>query len=461
MSEPHTTHLDRNAILLATSLTSFLNPFMASSIVVALPKMGEEFSLGAVMLGWISTSFLLSTAVFLVPFGRLADIYGRRKCFVWGLLVYALSSLSCALAPTAGILLVFRLLQGLGSAMVFGTAVAIVTSVFPPGERGRALGLNVGAVYMGLSLGPVVGGFMVQHLGWRSIFHASGFVGIALFGLALWSMKSEWAEARGERFDLAGSAAYAVTLTLIILGFTSLPKMNGAWLLAGGLVLLVFFLVWEVRQDHPVVPVRMFMENPLFTFSNLAALIHYSATAGSGFLLSLYLQYCKGFSPQHAGLILGAQPLVMALGSPLAGKISDRVEPRLVASSGMALTVVSLFLFSLVHESTPLPFIVACLLLSGLGFALFSSPNTNAVMGSVERKFYGLATGTLATMRVTGQMASMSLLMLLFALMLGSARITPDLYPKFMVVMKTAFLCFTVLCVFGLMASLARGKMHD
>jgi len=461
MTGSHPLHLDRNAILLTTSLSSFLNPFMASSIVVALPKMGDEFSLGAVMLGWVSTSFLLSAAVFLVPIGRLADIYGRRKCFVWGLLVYALASLACAVAPTAGVLLVLRLLQGLGSAMVFGTAMAIVTSVFPPGERGRAIGLNIGAVYMGLSLGPVAGGFMVQNLGWRSLFYASGGVSLLLSAAAWGTLKSEWADAKGERFDWPGSAAYAVMLTLIILGFTSLPKMNGAWLLAGGLILLAFFLAWEARQEYPVVPIRMFMDNPLFTFSNLAALIHYSATAGAGFLLSLYLQYCKGFSPQHAGLVLGAQPLVMALGSPLAGKISDRVEPRLVASSGMALTVVSLFLFSLVHESTPLPFIVACLLLSGLGFALFSSPNTNAVMGSVERKFYGLATGTLATMRVTGQMASMSLLMLLFALMLGSARITPDLYPKFMVVMKTAFICFTILCVFGLMASLARGKLHD
>jgi MFS family permease len=232
-------------------------------------------------------------------------------------------------------------------------------------------------------------------------------------------------------------------------------------MILAGLVLLAFFLLWEARQEHPVVPIRLFLDNPLFAFSNLAALIHYSATAASGFLLSLYLQYCKGFSPQHAGLILGAQPLVMALGSPLAGKISDRVEPRLVASAGMALTVVSLFLFSLVHENTSLPFIVACLLLSGLGFALFSSPNTNAVMGAVERKHYGLATGTLATMRVTGQMASMSLMMLLFALMMGSAKITPELYPRFLVAMKTAFTIFAVLCVFGLLASMARGKMHE
>lgn len=198
MSETHTTHLDRNAILLVTSLSSFLNPFMASSINVALPLIGKEFSLGAIMLGWVSTSFLLSAAVFLVPFGRLADIYGRRKCFVWGLLVYALSSLLCVQAPSAATLIALRALQGLGSAMVFGTAVAIVTSVFAAGERGRALGLNVGAVYMGLSLGPVAGGFMVQHLGWRSIFYANGLVGIALFGMALWFMKSEWAEARGK-----------------------------------------------------------------------------------------------------------------------------------------------------------------------------------------------------------------------------------------------------------------------
>jgi MFS family permease len=217
---------------------------------------------------------------------------------------------------------------------------------------------------------------------------------------------------------------------------------------------------WETRVDSPVFDTKLFRHNIVFAFSNLAALINYCATSATGFLLSLYLQYTRGLSPENAGLILVSQPVIMAVFSPLAGRLSDRIEPRIVASIGMTLTVIGLLLFAFLNSATSFPFIIFNLILLGFGFALFSSPNTNAVMSSVEKKFYGVASATLATMRLTGQMLSMGIAMLVFAVYIGRAQITPENYPAFLTSAKTAFIIFAVLCFGGIFASLSRGKVR-
>jgi MFS family permease len=192
----------------------------------------------------------------------------------------------------------------------------------------------------------------------------------------------------------------------------------------------------------------------------VAAFIHYSATFAVAFFLSLYLQYIKMLNPQNAGMILVFQPVVMAVCSPFAGRLSDRIEPRIVASMGMALTAAGLFLLTFLHGSTALGFIIADLILLGLGFALFSSPNTNAVMSSVEKRFYGVAGGTLGTMRLTGQMLSMGIAMLIFAVHIGHTQITPEYYPLLLKSTRSAFILFGILCSGGALASFARGRVH-
>jgi MFS family permease len=344
--------------------------------------------------------------------------------------------------------------------MVAGTALAILTSVHPVGERGKALGLNVAAVYTGLSLGPVVGGVLTHHFGWRSIFWANIPVGLIIIPLVFIRLKGEWAGARGERFDFVGSVVYCVALVGVMYGFSLLPDTVGFWLLLAGVLGIAAFVQLEARVASPVFDVRIFQRNAVFALSNLAALVNYSATAGSGFLLSLYLQYAKGLDPRGAGLVLVAQPVVMALLSPLAGRLSDRVEPRVVASLGMAFTAVGLFTLVFLNEETSLWIIVGTLMLLGLGFALFSSPNTNAVMSAVERRYYGVASGTLATMRSIGQMLSMGIVMLILALYVGRVQITPEHYPQFMSSARIAFVVFAALCFGGIFASLARGKVR-
>jgi EmrB/QacA subfamily drug resistance transporter len=407
---------------------------------------------------------LLAAAVFLVPFGRLADIHGRRRVYLLGTGVFTLATLVIGVSSSGAMLIAARALQGLGSAMIFGTGVAILTSVFDPSERGRVLGINVAAVYMGLSLGPTVGGVLTQNLGWRSIFYLTVLVGLAAMYFVAFRLRGEWAEARGESFDLIGSVIYSLALVTLMYGLTLLPEFEGMVLIAVGLVSFAGFVVLEHRVAHPVLELSLFAQNRVFAFSSLAALINYAATSAVTFLLSLYLQYIRELTPQQTGMVLIAAPIMQALFSPLAGRLSDRVEPRLVASSGMALTAISLCAFILVDAVTPLWVVVFQLVILGLGFALFSSPNMNAIMGSVQRRYYGVASGTLGTMRLVGQMLSMGITTLLFALYIGRVEITPPTYPMFMKSVQTAFLIFFVLCLGGIFASLARGRLrasHD
>jgi len=451
----------KRTALVVASLPSFLTPFMISSVNIALPSIGNEFSLNAILLSWIATSYVLASAIFLVPFGRIADIYGRKRIFTAGMLVYTIAALGCAISTSAPMLISFRIMQGIGGAMVFSNAVAILTSVYPPNERGKALGINVACVYIGLSLGPTLGGFMTQQLGWRSIFFLNVPLGLAIVIIALLKLKGEWAEAKGERFDFAGSVIYCFMLVGIMYGFSNLPALKGIIFVTVGVIGVIMFIAWEIRSKNPVLNMSLFRGSKVFAMSNLAALINYSATSAVAFLLSLYLQYIKSLSPQKAGLVLLAQPIMQAIFSPLAGRMSDKTEPRIVASLGMGLNVAGLFMLVFLRDETALAYIVVSLIFLGFGFALFSSPHTNAVMSSVERRFYGVASGILATMRMLGQMLSMGFVMLIFTLYMGRVKITPEYYSLFIESARTAFIIFAVLCIIGVFASLVRGKVRS
>jgi EmrB/QacA subfamily drug resistance transporter len=451
---------NRPAALLVTTVGSFLTPFLGSSVAVALPSIGGELKMNAILLGWVSTAYLLAAAMFLVPLGRIADIYGRKKIFTVGVFIYAVASVLAAMSSSSVMLISAQVLEGIGGAMIFGTAVAIVTSVFPATERGRALGINVAAVYIGLSLGPFLGGVLTEYFGWRSIFWVSVLLCLLIIVLLFWRLKGEWAEARGEKFDLTGSVIYSLMLIAIMYGFTQLPAIIGVALILLGAAGFVGFVIWETRVKSPVLDIGLFRHNTVFALSNMAALINYSATFAVTFLLSLYLQYIKGFNPEHAGLVLIAAPVMQAIFSPAAGRLSDKVEPRIVSSAGMGLTVVGLAFFIFLNSTTNLWYIVAGLVIIGLGFAFFSSPNVNAVMSSVDRKRYGVASATLATMRQIGMTFSMGMVMLIFGIYIGHVQITPEYYPAFLSSVNIAFTIFAVLCLGGIFASLARGKLR-
>ncbi len=458
---PPLSSTDKGIVLFIAALAGFLTPFDGSAVNIALPVMAAEFHLDAITLSWITTAYLLTSAVFLVPFGRIADIYGRKRIFLYGIAIFTGTSLVMTMVSFPEMLIAIRLIQGFGGAMIFGTALAILSSVFSPGERGRALGIYIMAVYLGLTMGPFLGGILTGYLGWRSIFLVNVPLGILACLLILWRLRGEWAECQGERFDLKGSVLYACSLVAVMLGLSTVPDLKGVLLLSVGIVIGVIFVLYELRVPLPVLDLSLFTKNRVFAFSNLAALISYCATYAVTFLLSLDLQLTRGFSPEQAGGILIVLPAVQALLSPVAGRLSDRIDSQVLASIGIALTAVGMFPLVFISESTPIWYLVACLVVLGAGFGIFSSPNINAIMSSVEKRYLGVASGMNGTVRLVGQMLSMGIVMMLFSLFIGPVMITPEYFPEFLQSLHYAFLIFSLLSLVGVVASLMRGKRQS
>lgn len=457
MEPKRTDNSIRIAALLVATLANFLTPFMSSAVNIALPSIGSEFASSAILLSWVPTAFLLAAAMFAVPFGRISDIYGMKRIFTYGIIIFTIASFLSAISPNTESLIIFRILQGIGGAMIFVTGLAIITSVYPPQERGKAIGINIATVYIALSLGPVLGGVMTQYLGWRSLFYAMIPLGILILVLTYWKLTDEWAACKGEKFDIKGSIFYSVVLVMVMYGFSTLPNISGIALVVAGVIGFIGFLMYELRLESPVLNVKMF-KNKTFAFSNLAALINYSATFAVTFLLSLYLEYIKALDPLSAGLILVAQPVMMAIFAPIAGRLSDKFVPQKLAAFGMGLSTIGLFLFSFINEATSIAFITVGLLVIGTGFGFFSSPNTNAIMGSVERRFYGVASAMVSTMRLLGQTFSMGLALMVFAIFIGNMQITPLVYPELLNSIHTVFIICTILCFIGIFAALTRQK---
>ncbi len=449
---------NRYAIFLAVAMGSFLMPFMITSVNIALPAIGNEFSIDAVLLNWIATSFVLASAMFIIPFGKIADIYGRKKIFSFGFIIFIIASVMSAIAGSVNLLIFSRFLQGIGAAMYYGTGIALLTSVTPMKERGKVLGTTIALVYIGQSVGPFLGGILTQYYGWRSIFYfAIPFCVLAVL-LVTWKIKDDWAEAKEENLNYTSSIIYSLTFLVIMYGISVIPDRNSIWLISVGLVGFIYFIWHEAKVKNPLINIELFRENRVFAFSNLATLINYSSTYAVIFLMSLYLQYIQMLTPQNAGLILMSKAIVQGIFSPLTGSLSDRNDPKKLASIGMGITAVALFLLTFVNAQTSLVYIILVLIFLGLGLGVFVSPNTNAIMSSVEKKYYGVSSATLATTRQTGQLLSMAIVMLLFALIIGKVEITPQHYEAFLKASRTAYVIFAILCSCGIFFSLARDK---
>lgn len=449
----------KRTVLLITCLAAGLVPFMGSSINLALPQIAREYDMNSIGQSWIVTAYLIASAIFQVPFGRLADIVGRKRIFMYGLLVVTLASLVCVLPLGGGWLITFRVLQGIGCAMIFSTGMAILTTVFEPKERGKAMGINVAVVYLSAALGPSLGGFIMAEWGWRSIFVITAAVSLIAYVGCGTVIKQQWVEAKGERFDLLGTTMFSLALLMLIYGFTILPSVVGFLLIVLGSALLVWFVRYERKVDSPVLNVNLFFTNKMFTLSSAAALINYATTFPIAFFMSLYLQEVKGFGVQYAGLVLIVQPAIQAILSPVAGRLSDKIPSRYLASTGMGLIAIGLLCVGLfISPSSSLAFILFVLVLFGIGFAAFSSPNTNAIMSSVEKRDYSMAAATTGTMRLTGQAFSMGLTTMIISLFLGKTRITAAVSAQFIEAMHVIFILFAVMSLVGIYASIVRNK---
>ena len=447
----------RRLILILITIATFLNPFTGTAVNLALPAIGAEFSADAATLAWITSAYLLASVIFLLPAGRLGDSRGRVTVFMTGIVVYTVGSLLSVFTPTIGMLLLFRFIQGVGGAMIYANSVALITYLYPPGERGYAIGLNTTAVYAGLSLGPFLGGALTQFFGWRSTFIVTVLIAAPVLVYAR-IFPAFLNERRQEHFDVPGLILSSALILCLFLGLARATTPGGIALLVVALGLGVIFYQVERRHPSPLLPVSLLTSNRVFAASNAAALINYSATYAVGFLLSLYLQYIRGYEPAAAGTLLLVLPAIQIFIAPAAGRLADRIRPGLVAAAGMALSAACFFGLATLSETTSITGLVALLAVLGVGVGFFSSPNTSAVMGSVEKRHYGSASAMVAMMRSLGMMMGMGMILVVFAFMLGSTAVTPAIFPEFLRSVNLILLVFAVLSLLGVFLSLKKNE---
>ena len=404
----------RWVLLGLTSVGAFMTPLDGSIVAVALPKIGPLLNLSFAASLWVQAAYLLSLAVLLIPVGRLADQHGRMRFYLAGTAIFTVASLAAALSWNGPSLILSRILQGIGGALLHATSAAIVASDFCPGA-GTILGINVMAVYLGLSVGPPLGGFLVDRFGWPWIFLVNLPIGLGVF---LWGWRllprrgtehQDAAEARkAGRLDLPGAALLATLLVALLVPLTFASEWGWAsprvWTLLGlSALALGAFQARETRAAVPLVDLDLLRRNQLFAAANLAALLNYMALYAIAILTAVHLQLVQGRSAKVTGWIMLGQPPTQACLSPLAGRLSDRVGSRVLSTSGMLLTSLGMGLLALQGQGGSMLPIAAALATVGVGMAAFSAPNTSAIMGSVDRSQLSVASAFLGTMRVTGQ----------------------------------------------------------
>ena len=443
--------------LIIAAIVSFVSTFTSNALNLGISQISREFMIDQYLLNWTVTGYILPHAAFLLPFGRLADVIGRKRIYAGGMLFFSVMSLGCGIASSFPVLLICRIFQGIASAMIFGNSMAVLTSVVPPAERGRAMGLTTAVTYLGLAVGPVLGGFICDHLNWRFIFYLISGISAVAFCLAGIKLKDDRRNNKSDRFDVPGSLLWVPGILLFLFGVSDISE-GFIYILCAlfGIIVLAMFFVREKRTPSPVLPVGAFLGNRVFAFSSLAALISYSATFAVTFLLSLYLQSVRRLGISESGLILLAQPVVMAVVSPFAGRLSDRIDSRVPASAGMGITALGLLFFVFLNRETSVLPIVLNLAFLGLGFGLFASPNNNAIMGSVDKEFFGLASSTVGTARLLGQAFSMTAVALITSLYMKNMTFdSPGYAEGLMKSSRVSFAVFTIFCLTGVFVSLA------
>lgn len=445
--------------LMMTVFTAFLTTFVSSGLNLSIPGIETEFATNAVTVGWVITGYTMGSAVFSVPIGKIADAVGRKKVLVIGLTSFLILSLVCTMTRSIGMLITIRVLHGIAAACLFATNNAILISVFPGSKRGQVLGVSVGATYTGLSLGPVIGGMLNSHFGWRSILIVTSVIAAISLFFAVTGCPNDKPDKSEYKPDYAGNLVYMAMIASFLYGFSVLiGGMTGKVLVVVSVVLAFIFAGVEIRTKNPVIKVTMFTQDIVFTLSNIAALLNYAATFAVTYLISIYLQVIMGFSSQAAGLILIAMPIIQAVLAPRMGKLSDRVAPYKLATAGMGFCVIGLGMFAFLSVNTRMFYVVVGLMIMGLGISLFSSPNTNAIMGRVSKEDYAVANSIVSTMRTVGQSFSMAVVNVVVALRLGERALSDATPAELVGTMRMCFIICVVMCAVGTFISLKRAE---
>ena len=401
-------------VFFAVGTGTFMSALDSSVVNTILPIIRRHFNAEVAMVEWTVVVYLLVVSSLLLSFGRFGDLRGHKAVYVFGFLIFITASVACGLAPSVNFLIAARAVQALGAAMLFANSPAILTKSFPPNQRGQALGMQATMTYLGLTAGPSLGGWLTQSFDWRAVFYINVPVGLLAFLLSLKFIEADKPQtSTNEQFDWLGALLFAFGLAALMLGL----NQGHAWgwtspaiiiYLAGAIVLLGIFLWVERRVPSPMLDLSLF-ERRVFSTSAAAAVLNYICLYSVIFLMPFYLLQGRGMGPAQAGLLLTAQPVIMAIAAPISGSFSDRIGSRLLSTLGMAILAVGLFLLSRLDSTSSNNTILLSLAVTGLGTGIFISPNTSALMGSAPRQRQGIASGILATARNVGMVLGVGL----------------------------------------------------
>jgi len=451
-------------IIAATIFSSFLAPFMSSAVNIAVPQMAKQLHLNAIQSNLIVLSFILFSAAFMLPIGKIADSYSRSRLFLLGNILFLLSSIGCMMARDFISLLVFRCIQGGASSFIFATAMPILVSQNPPQFRGRLLGYNTASVYLGISLGPFVSGIIIQKFGYNGIFLLSAIICVISILLILYAFKDIKEQKQNNIFkdyDYIGAILSIIGLNLLMFGASTFSSgIFNKVLFLIGVIFIILLFIFERYAKNPLIDMKLFSKNKPFVFSNLSALINYCATYGAGYMLSLYLQNVRGFSARAAGIVMIIQPIFQIILSIFSGRLSEKKNPSIIATAGMALLSVGLLIYISFGLNTSLYLLYINLIIMGIGFGMFSSPNTNVVMSSVKKEYFSIASSVISEMRLVGQAFSMAIISIVFSIHLKGQN---ALFNKagLVVSFKTIFTVFFIMSIVGILTSLVRVEKNQ
>jgi len=449
-------------VLATVSIGTFMSTLDSSIVNVALPTISGQLHSKLSVLQWTVTAYLLAITSLLPVFGRLADMLGRKKIYVLGFVIFTIGSALCGLSSSIWFLIGTRVLQAIGASMLMANSAAIIISIFPFNERGRALGLTGTVVALGSMSGPALGGLLIGMAGWRSIFYINLPIGILGYLIAQSILPNDKTHKERENFDILGALLFAsgmISLLLAVNSGSDLGWSNPSVLLGlfSGLTMLILFVFNERRVPHPMIELSLFRNWP-FVIGNLSGYLSFVAMFANTMLLPFYLQHILNYSPSQVGLLMTAFPIAMAISAPLSGHASDKYGPLFLTSGGMVVTAIGLFYFSTLTTTANVYQVIPGSLLMGLGSGLFQSPNNSSVMSSVPPPKLGLAGGINSLVRNVGMITGIALSVSLFEAWGGVSLPTANQIPVFMYAYHSVMLVGMAIALLGAVISLNRNS---
>lgn len=412
--------------LIFISVSILLFPLSIAASLVAIPTIADDLQVSAVLASWIPAAFVLSSLVCQLPGGRLADLVGLKRAFVWSNVLFVIGGVAGALSPTIEVLLASRVLQGAAGAVLASTGMAILSRVYESKGRGQALGWMTSAVYLGMTSGPLVGGWLVDLFGWRAVFFVPAPVALGVVLSAKRVLPGEWISSERHPVDWIGSLIFALALAALFVGATHLADLSGTATFIGGAILLYLFVRWNRQASFPLVRLDLVLQNTPFLRSVTAALFMYGSQYGIVLMMALYLQYNRGLSPTEAGQLMMLQALMMTLFAPIAGKLSDRLGRRILATTGSLSIAVGLLLLTKMDGQMPLWLIGVAIMIIGTGHGLFSTPNNSSALGAIPPARVGIGSAMISLARQGGQLMGTAVISLLLAIYFDGAAITAE-----------------------------------